>query len=178
MPTSPDIGASNALVSQRNVGVAAFGVLLVGAVGWYLLGRTQAVTSLVGGASPIGALTPFAAPADSMSGSLAAAPGERIVLERDPFTASAVYHPAERRVPQVRRSADVDESSQSWRVTAVLITNARRAAVINDSLVEQGGTLPGGARLTSVDADRVVVTDAHGGRHTITARDEGGGESL
>jgi hypothetical protein len=178
MPPIPDIGASRTIVSQRNVGVAAIGVLLIGAVGWHLLARTQPVTSLIGGASPIGALAPFAVPSDSAAPRLSVTPGQAIVLTRDPFTASAVYHPAERRIPLATQPVETGAGERSWRVTAVLITSARRAAVINDSLVDQGGTLPGGARLTSVEADRVVVTDAHGARHTITARDAGGAETL
>lgn len=161
-------------MSQRNVALWGIGLALVGVIGWRMIGDPHALVVPLGSGNPLGGLAAYAAPRDSAPGFSGVAPGQSILLSRDPFTASVVYHPATRQVPMRTRPDDAGRA-EVWRVTAVLITSARRAAVVNDSLVDQGGTLPGGARLTSVEADRVVVTDARGGRHVITARDEGAG---
>jgi hypothetical protein len=67
--------------------------------------------------------------------------------------------------PAVREPTDRE---RVWVVSAILISESRRAAVINDVLVNVGGELPGGGgRLTAVENNRVIVTDPKGVRRTI-----------
>lgn len=165
---------ASTVLTQRGVALTAVGVLVVAAVGWKLLSGVQPTTALAG-ASPIRNLTAYAAPNDSAVTSTPAHPGQMMLLDRDPFTATVSYRPVSRANPLVRRAVAPEPSTRRWQVSAVLITRSRRAAVIDDSLVDVGGSLRGGARLTSVEADRVIVTDAQGNRHTLTARDSGEG---
>jgi len=162
------------VLTQRGIGLSAVGVLVVAFLGWKLLSGVQ--PTALAGASPIRNITPYAVPNDSLAPSAAARPGQTISLARDPFTAAASYQAVSRGIPVAPRrssAASAGATGRSWQVTAVLITRSRRAAVINDSLIDEGGSVPGGARLTSVGPDRVVLTDAHGTRHTLTARDSG-----
>jgi hypothetical protein len=55
------------------------------------------------------------------------------------------------------------------------MAGARRAAVINDALIYLGDPIPGGGKLTSVERDRVVVTDTKGALHTVAVK-EGEGQ--
>lgn len=55
-----------------------------------------------------------------------------------------------------------------WVVSAILLTDARRMAVVNDSVVVVGSTLPGGARIVEIQSDRVVLQEAGGGRRVIS----------
>lgn len=56
----------------------------------------------------------------------------------------------------------------AWTLTAILITEARRAAVINEQLVGVGDALPGGGRVIAVERDHVVVATADGARRQLT----------
>ena len=67
------------------------------------------------------------------------------------------------------RAPKVEEAK--WRVSAILIGGAQRAAIINDVLVRVGDTLPGGTKLTSVEQDRVVLTESNGTAHTVAVRE-------
>jgi hypothetical protein len=92
-----------------------------------------------------------------------------ITLSRDPF--QSVVEPAATGAGASARASvapDTGRREQSVVVSAILISDSRRAAVINDVLVNVGGEVPGGGKLTSVEHDRVVVTDAKGIRRTIT----------
>lgn len=55
-----------------------------------------------------------------------------------------------------------------WVVSAILLTDAQRMAVVNDSVVVVGSTLPGGARIVEIQSDRVVLQVAGGGRRVIS----------
>jgi len=165
---------ASTVLSQRGIGLSAVGVLIVAAVGWKLLSGVQPTTALAG-ASPIRNLTPYTVPHDSPVTGAPSLPGQTLLLQRDPFTATASYRAVTRGIPLVRRPVQAGAAAHAWQVTAVLITRTRRAAVIDDSLIDEGGSIPGGARLTSVEPDRVIVTDARGARHTLTARDSGDG---
>ncbi len=46
-----------------------------------------------------------------------------------------------------------------WVVSAILLTDAQRMAVVNDSVVVVGSTLPGGARIVEIQSDRVVLQE-------------------
>jgi hypothetical protein len=96
----------------------------------------------------------------------------------DPFrAASAPVATYAREVPvastQPATSAP-DAPRRTWALTAILITDARRVAVINEQLVGVGDTLPGGGRVTAVERDHVVVTTADGTRRQLNLPDAGG----
>lgn len=55
-----------------------------------------------------------------------------------------------------------------WVVSAILLTDAQRMAVVNDSVVVVGSTLPGGARIVEIQSDRVVLQEAGGGRRVVS----------
>lgn len=55
-----------------------------------------------------------------------------------------------------------------WVVSAILLTDAQRMAVVNDSVVVVGSSLPGGARIMEIQSDRVVLQEAGGGRRIIS----------
>lgn len=66
--------------------------------------------------------------------------------------------------PPAARRADgaSGERGSRWTVSAILIAENRRVAIINDTTVGPGDTLPGGVRVKQIDADRVLVEDAAG----------------
>lgn len=51
------------------------------------------------------------------------------------------------------------------RVTAILITEERRVAIIDDQIVSPGDLLPGGGRIDAIEPEQVVV--AHQGRREV-----------
>lgn len=71
-------------------------------------------------------------------------------LERDPAPPSPANSPATR-----------------WTVSAILISDSRRVAVVNEQLVGVGATLPGGARLVAIERDHVVIDEPGRGRRVI-----------
>jgi len=121
-------------------------------------------------ASPVADLEPLlpyaAPPADTarvaaLTPTAPAAARDPFVVEAPPAVALQSGRPADQ--PHVETNAPT--------VSAVLITQFRRAAVINDVLVDLGGRLADGARLTAVERDHVVLTDANGVRRTLTLSD-------
>jgi hypothetical protein len=150
---------------RRALTVCVGVVAITGIVGWRSLGGT--LPSRARGAAPVARpdyaqLMAYIAPLSDSAIVLPASP-ERLAARRDPFIAAVsvaerltVGEPAVATVPVMR-----------LRVTATLLAGARRAAVINDSLVYVGDAIPGGGRLESVERDRVVVTDAKGVSRTV-----------
>ena len=65
-------------------------------------------------------------------------------------------------------AATAGPATPRWVVSAILLTDARRMAVVNDSVVVVGSTLPGGARILEIQSDRVVLQEAGGGRRVIS----------
>lgn len=61
-----------------------------------------------------------------------------------------------------------------WVVSTIMITDTRRVAVLNGALVTPGQTLSGGARVITIESDRVVLAEANGARRELPVR--GGGE--
>lgn len=58
-------------------------------------------------------------------------------------------------------------ASARWVVTAIVLTDARRMAVVNDQVVEVGSTVSG-ARVVEIQSDRVVLQEAGGARRAIS----------
>ena len=55
----------------------------------------------------------------------------------------------------------------SWRVSAILVADNRRVAIVNDSAVAVGDPLPGGARVIEIELDFVVLRAADGARTVL-----------
>ncbi|HUR92381.1 MAG TPA: hypothetical protein VMY38_06885 [Gemmatimonadaceae bacterium] len=55
-----------------------------------------------------------------------------------------------------------------WVVSAILLTEARRMAVLNDSVVLVGALLPGGARVVAIESDHVVLQESGGARRVVS----------
>jgi hypothetical protein len=93
-----------------------------------------------------------------------------VALARDPFGATAVAQSSQ--ISHSAEGADVaPRETESLHVTATMIGGARRAAVINDMLIYVGDRVPGGGKLTSVERDRVVVTDPKGTSHVVAVKE-------
>ena len=58
-------------------------------------------------------------------------------------------------------------AAPTWVVTAILITDTRRVAVVNEDLVTIGSTVRGGARVTAIERDHVVLTEPGGRRRVL-----------
>jgi len=54
-----------------------------------------------------------------------------------------------------------------WTISAILISDSRRIAVINEQLVTVGSTLAGGARLVAIESDHVVLDEPGRGRRVV-----------
>ena len=72
------------------------------------------------------------------------------------------------RFDELAPAAAPGPSRPRWVVSAILLTDAQRMAVVNDSVVVTGSTLPGGARIVEIQSDRVVLQEAGGGRRVIS----------
>lgn len=97
-----------------------------------------------------------------------------MVVTRDPFGASLEVAP---RVPvgtAVEYSRPTTSVRQYWVVSSILFEGTRRSAIVNNAWVSVGDALGGGSRLTAVERDHIVVTDARGVRHVVPIQ---GGES-
>lgn len=65
-------------------------------------------------------------------------------------------------------SAPSGPARPRWVVSAILLMDARRMAVVNDSVVVVGSTLPGGARILEIESDRVVLQESGGVRRVVS----------
>lgn len=117
-------------------------------------------------------LLPYATPPRDSELAIASVAGVPVV--RDPFLArstprASMPAPAEAAPAQGRAK----QAAAAYRVTTTLMAGNRRAALINDQLIYVGESLPDGSTLTSVERDRVVVTDHSGTAHVVAVAREG-----
>jgi hypothetical protein len=142
-------------------------LVIIAVTGWRSVGNTPRTaaptTSPVADLEP---LLPFAAPPADTARVAALSPRTPAVF-RDPFAAV----PTLVAVQAGKADAQPKPEPDSLTLSAVLITQSRRAAVINDVLIDLGGRVAGGPRLTVVERDHVVLTDANGARRTLTLSD-------
>lgn len=61
-----------------------------------------------------------------------------------------------------------DSPVQGWVVSAILVTDVQRMAIVNNSVVVVGSTLAGGAQVVDIQPDRVVLQVAGSGRRVIS----------
>lgn len=114
----------------------------------------------VPGIEALEALGPYLA-ADA-AGLTGADPGSPVRLARDPFTAGGWSVAAAPGVAEPRRS-----TGSGWSVSAIMISDNRRLAIVDDRLVEPGDTLPGGTRVVEVARDHVLLVGADGVRRRV-----------
>lgn len=58
-------------------------------------------------------------------------------------------------------------------LTAILVSDDRRVAVIDDAAVSVGDVLPDGARVSAIQPSKVFVVDSKGRFHTLTLTNRG-----
>lgn len=105
---------------------------------------------------------------------LAVAATGTIVIARDPFAPTAVARGQAPSRTTVDASSPTKAEGQQWVVSTILLEGSRKSAIVNNAWVTIGDALGGGSRLTAVERDHIVVTDAKGIRHTVPIQ---GGES-
>lgn len=155
--------------------IGAAAILAIGFVGW----RNVSAAAARGVGAPVpnpglSHLTTYATPlADTFAASRASA--EPVELPRDPFGALPMPRVVVRQAGTPTSEVPRVPETTKWHVSATLIVGTKRAAIINDVLLNVGDTLPGGVTLTSVERDRVVLTDSKGAAHTVAVT-EGEGE--
>jgi hypothetical protein len=159
---------------HRWLAVGATALILVGVLGWRALGNGASQPMAVAVPNPgLRPLTPFAGTVSDFAP--VAIADENVTLRRDPFASRAA--PPAIRVGFDVTGATMDTTTRArieeprWRVSAILIGGAQRAAIINDVLVRVGDTLPGGTKLTSVEQGRVVLTESNGTAHSVAVKE-------
>src|SRR4051812_15526412 len=159
------------MTSRLLVG-SALTVVALGVIGWRSLEPTGPSTSGPIPNPELTALLPYATPlSDSVI--VPQAHQHAVVLPRDPFTPVPAARLAASPVAASNVAANRRREPKSWAVSATLTVGARRAAIIDDVLMYIGDTLPGGATLTVVEHDWVVLTDAKGSAHTVVVKEGG-----
>jgi hypothetical protein len=148
---------------------AALAALAAGTVlGWKALDTTRNPPATSPALLQLATLAAYLAPtADS---AFTPAHADTILLMRDPF--GAVAPPRAVTAPTASTAPDTAPDARSAVVVnAVMITGSYRGAVINDQLINLGGRLPDGTRLTAVERDHVEFTDSRGTKRTVSVRD-------
>jgi len=98
-------------------------------------------------------------------------PPFRMPVRVDPFGAGV----GEAAVASLAGDHTVRSSSEpdGGRLTAILVADERRVAVIDDAAVGVGVVLPDGARVTAIQPNRVFVVDTKGRWQTLTLTNRG-----
>ena len=151
------------------LGGAVLAVAVVSVVVWRSLQSVSAPLAAAPATVDLIHLTAYLAPVTD-SAAVASAALDTSVVPRDPF-GSAPAAEVITAGPDDTVAQPAKTQASHWIVNAVLITGSYRAAVINDALVTLGGKFGDGARVTEIERDHVVVTDARGAKRTITVRD-------
>jgi hypothetical protein len=124
-------------------------------------------------AADIQAVSAYLAPLPDTSRLASGAPNG-IVVARDPFVSVGVAPAQALPRATVNTSLPKTASTQPWVVSTILVEGSRKSAIVNNTWVTIGDSLAGGSRLTEVEPDHIVVTDAKGVRHKVSIQ---GGES-
>ena len=156
---------------HRTLVAVVIAIALTAFLGWRSLRGTD---PLRGAPSPsplpsphLTDLMPYSRPlADSI---VVRRPAQRVItLAHDPFGALPVQ------VSEISHgdgSVTAPKQETTLHVTATMIAGTRRAAVINDQLIYVGDVVPGGGKLTSVERDRIVITDQKGTSHVVAVKE-------
>jgi hypothetical protein len=123
-------------------------------------------------ATPAGTAASSGAPTDmdSLLSPLQASQGAAGYSSRlrvDPLGAS---RPAQSQTVAPRAGVSTVNSAgrRGRSLTAILISDQRSVAVIDEAVVGVGDRLPDGARVDAIQSDRVVVVDRNGQRRVLT----------
>jgi hypothetical protein len=100
-------------------------------------------------------------------------PSFRIPVRIDPFGPSAsTDDPAVAYVPATR-TVRTSSDATGRVLTAILVADDRRVAVIDDVAVKVGDVLPDGARVSAIQPTKVFLVDRNGQFHTLTLTNRG-----
>jgi hypothetical protein len=149
-------------------------VVVTSVAGWRLLGTPPRLGGPVT-VSPAAEYEPLMPYLTANSDSARFAPARdasetHAALARDPFASAPSQEPV-RHADRLSIAPTVKREAVAWNVSAILITDSRRVAVINGELMTLGASLPGGSRVTAIERDHVVLTDATGVRRTLNVSD-------
>ncbi len=123
------------------------------------------MTALGADAAGVGNVAPYMAPV--MPDSVAGRSVLRVAI--DPFDPARRESFDEPGVAPDRASGTVSRTPVAGpRLTAILIADERRIAVIDEATVKVGDVLRDGARVASIQADRVWVSDKDGRMRMLT----------
>lgn len=150
----------------------AVAILVVAALAFWslrIIGRPGVATAAVSPDTPsqveLDSLSRYLTPmADSLAASRDTV--NAAAFEGDPFEPPAPVH-----VAPAPRSAVAPAPAPDWVLSAIFITASRRAAVVNDVLVNIGDRLPGGARVSAIERDHVVIIEPSGTQRRLTLRE-------
>lgn len=96
------------------------------------------------------------------------------VITRDPFAPTGVARSVTPLGTNIDAPRLTTEVGQRWVVSTIVFEGSKKSAIVNNAWVTVGDALGGGSRLTAVERDHIVVTDANGIRHKVPIQ---GGES-
>lgn len=151
---------------------AATAILAVGFIGWRGVQTAPGAATALASSPALSNLEPFATP---LSDTIVIRLDDEkpVSIRRDPFSAFPAPRLAIRQQATPRdTSSPSGARPAAWNVSATLMVGSKRAAIINDVLLGIGDSLPGGVTLTSVERDRVVLTDSKGTAHTVAVTEE------
>lgn len=98
-------------------------------------------------------------------------PSFRMSVGIDPFSGQAADQPRE--VGAVREvGAGSSVPAAGRRLTAILVADNRRVAVIDDATVNVGDLLRDGSRVSAIQPDRVWVVDKNGQWQVLSLRNQ------
>ena len=97
----------------------------------------------------------------------------RLPVESDPFRAPPSRESvvaSSNQAPTVRASSGTPRGRV---LSAILVADDRRVAVIDDEVVGTGDVLPDGARVSAIQPNRVFLVDSQGRWQTLTLTSRG-----
>lgn len=131
------------------------------------INASQVIVALSLPSADLESLSPYVRPLRDSS-VLARGGSNAMVITRDPFAAAGV---ARIRIPSTTTVnaplPTTGKGQQQWVVSTILFEGSKKSAIVNNAWVTIGDALGGGSRLTAVERDHVVVTDAKGVRHKV-----------
>ncbi len=160
---------------HRSLAAVVIAIALTAFLGWRSLRGTESLRGApLQAPLPSPQLTPLMPYTQPLADTVAVPRAGRVAvsLARDPFGAAVIAQSSQSSHSSGGAvAASAPREGASLHVTATMIGGARRAAVINDMLVYVGDQVPGGGKLTSVERDRVVVTDTKGTSHVVAVKE-------
>lgn len=89
---------------------------------------------------------------------------ERVAIDGNPFGGPPAAEPA---ATAPRPAQPAARPAPRWALTAIMIADDRRVAIVNDRLVRVGDRLDDGARVEAVERDHVVLITPGGERRRL-----------